>query len=80
MNNIKQIVIYDDDDTDDKELLFCEECDIIVLDNKKCDNCGDVLCEECRYCIKDDYYEDNDVVFCFQCWTEQRREYEEDEW
>jgi|SRR5580765_1872136 len=72
-----KVIIYGEDDEDDEEPSFCDECGEPVLDNKKCDNCGDVLCVKCRHCIKDDYYEDNDVVFCFQCWTEQQCEDED---
>jgi hypothetical protein len=79
MNYPKLIVVYEDDDIDDDEPLYCDECDDPVLDNKKCDNCGDVLCIKCRHYSSDDYYAENDVVFCFQCWTEHQSEYEEDE-
>lgn len=58
-------------------IAFCDECSQPAQDGKKCDNCGDTLCDDCCYYNKDDYYEDNDVVFCFECWTE--RQSEEDE-
>lgn len=61
-------------------IASCDECSQPVKDSRKCDNCGDVLCKDCSYYNKDDYYEDNDVVFCFQCWSEEDEETESDEY
>ena len=70
---LNKIIVYEEDDIDDKETLYCDECGAPVLDNTKCDNCGDVLCEDCR-CF------DEDIAFCHECFMERFISYEEEEW
>jgi hypothetical protein len=48
-------------------IASCDECSQPAKDDRKCDNCGDALCEDCCYT-------DEDIVFCFGCWTERQKE------
>lgn len=48
----------------------CDACTISTIDAKTCDICGDTLCDNCCYL-------DENIAFCFTCWTERQSEDDE---
>jgi hypothetical protein len=75
MNYPKLIIIYEEDNIDEEEPLYCTVCHKIVESYQHCDACGDEICDICGV-------DDEGIVFCYECWLEREAELmqEEDEW